>query len=181
MFLCDDSCCCCLTWPEPFHSLLFGITFTLLWAITSFTLTSIYSFCTFSPIYHRTICDTFILAFCYLLGLSCCLVFLLLSVLLIDNIGRQMFFVVNVVVAVVQVLQILQGIFYLQAFHCLYSLIFLYHNKCYGFEGVFFTLRRFLPCTPFPHFLYNLDLLDFLRELVVLPQRLLGFMLRFET
>ena len=42
-----------------------------------------------------------------------------------DNIGRQMFFVVNVVVAVVQVLQIWQGIFYLQVFHCLHSLIFL--------------------------------------------------------
>ena len=67
---------------------------------------SIYSFCIFSPTYHRAICDMFILAFSYLLGLSCCLVFPLLSVLLMDNIGRQMFFVVNVVVSVAQVLRI---------------------------------------------------------------------------
>ena len=152
MTLCDDSCCCCFTWPEPFHPLLFDITFTILWAIMRFTLTSIYSFCIFSPTYHRAICDTFILAFCYLLGLSCCLVFLLLSVLLMDNIGRQMFFVVNVVVAVVQVLQIWQGIFYLQVFHCLHSLIFLVLQQVLMIWGGVFYAQAFFTLHSFPTF-----------------------------
>ena len=98
-----------------------------------------------------------------------------------DNIGRQMFFVVNVVAAVVQVLQIWQGIFYLQVFHCLHSLIFFVLQQVLMIWGGVFHAQAFFTLHSFPTFFIQLDLLDFLRELVVLPQRILGFMLKFET
>lgn len=61
---------------------------TFHWAIVWFTLSNIYSFCIFSTTHRRAICDIFILAFLTCQVFSCCLFFLLSSVLLM---GRHWF------------------------------------------------------------------------------------------
>ena len=120
----------------------------------------VYSFWPFSPTYRRVICDAFILAFYYLLGLSCCLDFLLLSVLLMDTIRRQMFCVVNDVVAVPRVLRTWEGIFYLQAFFTLHSLILFVLPQVRILEGVFYA-QAFFTLHSFPTFLRQTAFIEF--------------------
>ena len=124
-------------------------------------------FFSFTPEYFYWIIMT-------LLGLSCCLDFLLLSVLLMDTIRRQMFCVVNVVVAVPRLLLTWEGIFYLQAFFTLHSLILFVLPKVQILEGVFYAQAFFTLHSFPPHFWDKLHLLNFPRELVVLPERLQG-------